>query len=392
MGSLAIGVLMCSAAIAEEADLLESATFRAPKDKGKLEIVVGKQGNALKFSFEKDSQSTFFTSNVRGQPNWDEAAGFSIWVKGDGSKSFGGLQFIYDEDYAVRYDYVFSVQNTEWTKVTVAWRDLIPVLPGSNSKPLGQSGNKPSKLSSFWIGKWWYWRDYPGHSFTLDGFQLEKDIPLDGRDYRPSGPPLARVLDKLKAGKAITIVTMGDSLTDFNHWANRKDSWPVLLKQQLEAKYESKVTIVNPAIGGTQFRQNLILMPRWLSEAPEPDLVTVCFGGNDWDAGMRGKSFREVNQDAIDRIRRATHGKSDVLLLTTVPSVERWTTMAELAEACRQAAQDRSAGLADTEKAFLTAGQENKERLFGFDKVHLGELGHELMAKIVLEAIERQGK
>ena len=27
-------------------------------------------------------------------------------------------------------------------------------------------------------------------------------------------------------------------------------------------------TIVNPAIGGTQLRQNLVLIPRWLAKAP----------------------------------------------------------------------------------------------------------------------------
>ena len=32
-----------------------------------------------------------------------------------------------------------------------------------------------------------------------------------------------------------------------------------------------KVAVINPAIGGTQLRQNLVLMPRWLQQAPEPD-------------------------------------------------------------------------------------------------------------------------
>ena len=37
-----------------------------------------------------------------------------------------------------------------------------------------------------------------------------------------------------------------------------------------------------------------------------------------------------------------------MLILTTLPAVERWTTMSELAEACREAAKARNAGLADT--------------------------------------------
>jgi lysophospholipase L1-like esterase len=372
---------------------MEQIRFKAAPDKGKLELVEGKVGKAVKFTFVDKCQNHFFTGNHRGTPPWDEAAGFSFWVKGDGSDHFGGLQFIWDDDFAVRYDYMFSIKSKEWTKVTVAWRDLVPALPGPKARLLDPAtGNKPAKISALWVGKWWYWRDYAGHSFALDELRLEKTIDLDRKDYKPAGLPLARTLAKLKAGQPITVVTMGDSLTDTAHWANRQVNWPALFQKQLKDKYKSEVTIINPAIGGTQLRQNLVLMPRWLDKAPEPDLVTVCFGGNDWESGMRGPQFVESCQDAIDRIRRATKGKTDVLLLSSVPSVADWTTRAELADACRKAARDRNAGLADVEKAFLTEGKDNKERLYCSDKVHLGAPGHELLARIVREAIEATGQ
>jgi len=41
-------------------------------------------------------------------------------------------------------------------------------------------------------------------------------------------------------------------------------------RQGLKDAYRSVVAIVNPAIGGTQLRQNVILIPRWLAKAPEP--------------------------------------------------------------------------------------------------------------------------
>src|SRR5262249_54767315 len=156
-------------------------------------------------------------------------------------------------------------------------------------------------------------------------------------------------------------------LTDVRHWTNRKTSWPSLLRDQLKATYKSEITLVNPAIGGTQLRQNLILMPRWLKEHPSPDLVTICFGYNDWDGGMRGPQFQETLCDVVDRIRRATQGKSEVLIMTTVPSLSRWETMKELAEAGRQAAQSRRAGLADTERAFLNAPMDKKSWLYAWD-------------------------
>lgn len=394
--SLAAFVTLLAAAVSVIAgpvlDDMDEVRFRAPEGKGKAELVEGKVGKAVRFTFDKDSKSAFFTGKIRGTPDWDKAAGLSFWVKGDGSDAFAGLELIWDDDYAVRYDYCFAIKATEWTKVTVAWRDFVPVLPGPKSRPLGPGGNAPSKVSALWLGKWWYWRDYPAHSFAGDDLRLEEKIDLDEKDYRPEGEPLARVLAKLKAGKPVTVVTVGDSLTDVNHWANRQVSWPALLKERLREKYGSEVKLINPAIGGTQLRQNLVLMPRWLAQAPQPDLVLFCFGFNDWDAGMRGPQYRETCADAVDRVRRATKGGADVLLLTTVPSVKRWTDMAELAGACREAAKDRKAGLADTEKAFRAAGKEKRERLFASDETHLGAAGHELMAATVLEAIEKAGK
>jgi lysophospholipase L1-like esterase len=367
-------------------DALDELRFRQPSAKGVAALVPGHAGQAIEFKFDKDCQNVFFTSNIRGTPEWDKAAGFSFWVKGDGSKDVGALQLIYDDDYAVRYEYAFPLQDTQWHQVVVAWHDLVPVLPGKNSNLLDPKGsNKPSKLSALWVGKWWHWRDYPAHTFALDDLRLEPEIATK---ETASAAGLVGVRAKLRKGEPVTIVTMGDSLTDTRHWANRQVDWPTLLKQALEAKYKSQVTIVNPAIGGTQLRQGLVQIPRWLADTPSPDLVTVCYGGNDWEAGMRGPQFLETYRDGVDRIRRATGGKADVLILSTVPSVERWTTAGELAEACRQASQDRKAGLADLEQAFHREGEKDREKLFASDKVHLGPAGHKLVAETVLRAIE----
>ena len=366
---------------------MDQLKFTSPKEKGTAELVEGKIGKAVRFSLIKDARSAFFTSNLRGNAAWDTAEGFSFWVRGDGNDSFAGLQLIYDDDYAVRYDLCFPVKGKDWMKVTVAWNDLIPVLPGPKAKPLGEVGNAPSKISALWFGKWWYWGDYPAHTFTIDEIRLEPKIERDSRTYKPEGQPLARVLDKLKAGKAITVVTMGDSLTDVRHHANRKTNWPTLLAAKLKAATKSDVTIHNPAIGGTQLRQNLVLIPRWIDVAPEPDLVTVWFGGNDWESGMRGPEFEAACADTIDRVRRATRGKSDMLLLTTCPAVSAWDKTAPLAEAVRKAAKDRNAGVADVATAFGAVPADNRKKLFVEDGVHLSPDGHGLAAETVMKAI-----
>jgi lysophospholipase L1-like esterase len=371
---------------------LDDLRFAPPPEKGRAELVDGKVGRAERFRFDPDARSVFFTSNLGGAPSWDAAEGFSFWVRGVGG-GFGGLEFIYDDDYALRYDLAFPVVEGEWRMIDVAWSDLVPVLPNPRAKPLGTpGGNPPSKLTALWVGRWWYWGDYPAITFDLDEIRLEPRVPRDAADHRPDGPPLARVRAKLRAGEPVTIVTMGDSLTDKRHWANRETAWVDLLKDGLKADFGSDVTIVNPAIGGTQLRQNLVLMPRWLELAPAPDLVTVFFGGNDREAGMRGPEFEAACADAVDRIRRATGGRSDVLLMTTNPTAARWGDPAELADAVRRAAEARHAGLADTDAAFRRAAGDDPGRLYVDDRVHLSRAGHAVVAEAVLEVIEGGGR
>lgn len=366
---------------------MDELKFNVPKDKGTAELVDGKFGKAVRFSLAKDARSAFFTSNIRGNADWDKAEGFSFWVRGDGADSVAGLQLIYDDDYAVRYDFCFPVKGKEWKKVVVAWNDLIAVLPGPKAKSLGRDGNPPSKISALWFGKWWYWGDYPASTFVIDEIRLESKVERDAKDLKPASDPLSRVRDKLKAGKHVTIVTMGDSLTDVRHHANRKTNWPTLLASKLKAATRSEVTVINPAIGGTQLRQNLVLMPRWLETTPEPDLVTVWFGGNDWESGMRGPEFEAACRDAIDRIRRATGGKADVLLMTTCPSLATWDKTESLARAVRKAVRERDAALADVAAAFDAVQAEKRKGLFIGDGVHLAADGHLLTAEAVFKVI-----
>ena len=389
--ALVASLVFTAPLIAAEGAVIDSmddvGTFSPPKEKGSLEAVDGKVGKAIKFTFADQNSGTFFMGHAHGAPEWDKAAGISFWVKGDGSDHLGGIQFVYGEDYAVRYTYAFPIDSTDWKKIVVPWRDMVSVLSHDAPEPF-----TPSKLGQIWFGKWFFWKDYAANSYAIDDIRLEPTIELDTKDYKPAGDPLARVWEKVKAGKPVTIVTIGDSLTDYDHWANKAVNWPTVLKNLIKEKYKSDVTIVNPAIGGSQMRQGEVIMPRWLKPAPTPDLVTICYGFNDYDGGIRGAVFQKTGEDFIDRIRRATQGKADVLLLTTAPAGTRWDEMAEMADACKKAAAAKNAGTCDIYTAFHTAGKDNKDALYCTDKVHMGAPGHELIAKTILEAIEKAGK
>ena len=144
---------------------------------GTVELVDGQFGKACKFSFLASTGPQFFTAWVNPTENWDQYEGFSFWVRGDGSKSYGGLEFIDGNDYALRFGYCFSIESSEWIKVSVPWSDLVPELaaPAVDAK----RGFAPSRLRNVWIGKWHYWREHPACSFTIERMALEKHIDRD---------------------------------------------------------------------------------------------------------------------------------------------------------------------------------------------------------------------
>ena len=353
---------------------------------GTAKLVEGHEGKAVKFAFIENARGGFFTASVRATPEWDQADGFSFWVKGDESNSFGGIELIDKSDFSKRYGYCFAIDSTGWRKVVVPWRDLTPELAG----PLvdAKNGYAPSNFGNFWFGKWFYYRDFPAHSFTIDQVTLERHIEIG--PIPKVEPGLTRLRAKLEAHKPITIVTMGDSLSDTHHWSNRTVVWSQLLARDLKAKYGGEVTIVNPAIGGTTLNQNLVLIPRWLKDAPKPDLVTIWFGGNDWDNNVRGERFAEYLRLAVDRIRRQTGGSADILLMTTAPTHDRWETYRELEEAAQAVAKEKGTGLAETAAELRKPGDVDralKETIWAWDKVHLGAKGHEAAKEAVIRAI-----
>jgi lysophospholipase L1-like esterase len=330
------------------------------------------------------------TARVRANEAWDRAAGFSFWVKGDGSSNFGGIELIDRDNFSLRYAYCFPIHSTNWQKIIVPWSDLTPELAG----PLVDAahGYAPSHFGNFWFGKWFYWRDYPAISYSIDQVQLEKTIDAPAKSIAAQGKtPLARIHDKLARHQPVTIVTMGDSLSDKRHWANHPILWSELLAKDLKSKYGSEVTLVNPAVGGTTLSQNLVTMPLWSEKAPAPDLVTIWFGGNDWENGVRGERFGQYLRLAVDRIRQQTGGSADILILTTLPSHARFETMRELEQAAREVAKEKETGLVDPATEFRKPGTADAAQALNYwawDKTHLGKPGHELVERMVLSATE----
>jgi lysophospholipase L1-like esterase len=366
---------------------------------GAVELVEGKFAKACKFTFPEGARGGFIMTRLKPTDQWDAADGFSFWVKGDGSANFAGLELIHPDDYKLRYGYCFPLDSTQWRKIVVPWRDMIPEHPAGKLVD-AKTGMKPSQFANLWFGKWFYWRQYPAVSYAVDQIALEKTIDMDRADYTPKTPGTPRLLARLKAREPVTIVAMGDSLSDKRHWANRQTLWSELVAKKLKETYGGEVRLVSQGIGGNHLSHNLVLMPMWLKQAPKPDLVTVWFGYNDWTDEMRGEAFKERLRFAVDLIRRETRGAAEVLLMTTCPAYDRWDEMNELAEAARVVAKEKNTALADVASVFhkldpSTAGSgpsgrdaARKDAYWCSDNVHLGAKGHDLVSDAVLKAIQ----
>ena len=172
---------------------MDTLRFQPPR-KGTAGLVNGKVGRAVQFHFDKDARAAFATSNIHGTPDWDRAAGFSFWVKGDGSDQFAGLEFIFDEDYAVRYDYAFPVKGTDWTQGDrrLGRPDPRPARPEGRGRWAARTATRRRSSRGLWIGRWWYWGDYPALTFAIDDIRLEPTIDRDANGLstcrRAAGP------------------------------------------------------------------------------------------------------------------------------------------------------------------------------------------------------------
>ena len=197
--------------------------------------------------------------------------------------------------------------------------------------------------------------------------------------------------EKFAHRRPITIATMGDSLTSRYNFANRFRCWVDLLARKMMNHGFLEVSVCNPAIGGHQLTHGLLQMDRWLPRCPQPDLITICFGGNDWADGMQPDRFEERFRYAVDYVRRLTKGTAEIMLLTTAPCIENWEDgrLIALAEAVRTAAAAKNCALADIHAAFLEAGRDwiPRETLFTWDRVHLGAFGMEVIADTVFRTI-----
>jgi lysophospholipase L1-like esterase len=197
---------------------------------------------------------------------------------------------------------------------------------------------------------------------------------------------LARTAGLLKAGKPLKILALGDSIT----WRGRKKSYAYYLGLKLKEKFKSDVTDCNRAIAGYTARGGAISLPRDIRAMPDPDLVFIFFGANDAKAignGLTEAGFAAHIGDLIDRVRIATGGRPDFMVITGVPRMFNSSDpVGKIVKGAIQAARDKQATVCDTYPVFLQMPKEERKKYIS-GAPHISDGGQQKMADLVFDRI-----
>ena len=368
-------------------DACENANrFKADADASmcSASTVEGHRGAAVSLQFKANSSQCYVRLNLPRRAGMNETAGIAFDFKGDGSDGVAGLSLAPGRDHRSNYSACVPLADKRWHRVVIPWQAFSP--EDGQGPPIGSaSGRRPATFRQLWFGKRYYYRRFPEHSFSIDNIALVPSIDLPPIPTPPAR--LQRLHRLIEEKEPITILALGDSLTDARHGANRKGSWLTLVQDELvKSTGNEHITVVNRALGGNQLHHGRILMPRDFAPS-DPHLVTVLYGYNDWADGVRQRHFHRTLCDLIDDIRRMSGGSADILLITTPPALDVWDELKELADAVRQVADEKGTGLADLDHA-LRAVPEDERSSFYLDGVHFSPRGHRLCAQTVLNAIQ----
>jgi lysophospholipase L1-like esterase len=374
----------------------------------------GHSGRALQVRFFESSRPSVVGRPVAATAAWDQAPGVSFWIKGDGSSGFVAVCLL-DESLTQRHVALVSLADKSWRQVRLRWEDFVPESLGTGWFGAPGPAAKPSGVRAVWLGRWLYLRPWSAAAFELDEFRLEPDL---GRPAPPAGPArqgeaaaspagLAATLEKLRRAAPVTMLVLGDSVTFGTRLGNpAEQAWPALLQSLLRTRFGCpQVTVLNRAEENLETRHAIILLPRVLAGL-RPDLVLVQLGYNDF-AALRERRVppaagREVAarnwRELVQRLRAATEGRTEVLLIGTIPDADSQhrSDLASLAETARAAAAELGCGYCDAPRAaFLKAlAAQRPEELFTrlpdgrLDIAHPNAAGHRLFAEALATAFE----
>jgi len=176
--------------------------------------------------------------------------------------------------------------------------------------------------------------NYRDTTFTADSIYPIDATAADAPTATTHAGALPRIISKLKAGRAVTIVCLGDSVTAGSSASSTATDYVSLFTAGLEARYpKAKITVIDVGEGGSNSNQWLYPgkypyngqrganSPANLKRvlAAKPDLVTIEFVN---DAGFTTAQTNQNYRAILDRLA-PTH--AEIILLT--PNFTMWSLM-----------------------------------------------------------------
>jgi lysophospholipase L1-like esterase len=234
-------------------------------------------------------------------------------------------------------------------------------------------------------------------------------------------PPVANTAvlqtarDRMAAGKPVTIVFLGDSITaqpatDFRDgqgsYVDRFAKWlerthpqskvVVTPKNKVVPAADRQIVVVKAGVGGDDTRSAL---KRFATDvtAHQPDVVSIMLGVNDNNRGKSGNSVppAEYKKNLETMVDKAQASGAAVILMTPSMKNLKWIAavgnMGDYAAAMREVAQAKHCCLVDNYRGWQDAGRQglNYMVLLGTCLNHPIDQGHQIFFKGLIAAFEK---
>jgi lysophospholipase L1-like esterase len=204
------------------------------------------------------------------------------------------------------------------------------------------------------------------------------------RDAAPPADSLSLIRAKMAAKEHITIVCLGDSVTEVN-WTTRGHlNWTGLLQTSLfESGYAKNNTVINSGISGSTVTDALTRLDRDVLRF-DPDLVIIGFGINDWlFFNIPAETTRANLRTLIHRIRES--GNASILIRTPHhilnKETKQWDETQEFRDTLaviREVAQQENITVVDHYAIWEGKLPADPDTIM-YDWLHPNEVGHQML-------------
>lgn len=265
-------------------------------------------------------------------------------------------------------------------------QDLFP--PEGSPNSYRHRLNHPEQNLLYAPGRWFHDRDV---EVTYRREVSDGDRGLMARPADDAASLLPKTLARLRARQPLTLGMAGDSISTgldasgLTHAAPFQPGYPDLVAAQLQATFQSEITLPNRAVSGTSIVNGLADLDRMLAE--KPHCLIVAYGMN--DVGRRDPEwFGKQVRDYVERARKAD-AELEIILVAPMLGHGEWIhTPREMFARYRDQLKPLvgpGVALADVTSVWDRMLQSKHDLdLTGNGLNHPNDFGHRLYAQVVL--------